>query len=206
MKKESKLGAAATAVIDVITAGLLWILCSLPVVTIGAASAALYYSVVKCIRHERGRLVKSFFLAFRRDFKSATLLWLAFLAAGLILSGDIYAFARIGGQSALGLVGKILLLALLAFFPWVFAYVSRFSNSFSGTLRYCGYLAMRHFAATLFMALELIAFGLVVYLMPPLLFLLPGLIALLLSFHIEPVFKGITAEMTSAGEDDWFNE
>ena len=111
-----------------------------------------------------------------------------------------------GAQSAFGIVGKILLLALPAFFPWVFAYVSRFSNGFSGTLRYCGYLAMRHFLPTLLMTAELIGFGLVVYLMPPLVFLLPGLIALLLSFHIEPVFKGITAEMTGADGDDWFNE
>ena len=74
VKKESKIAAAITAVIDIVTAGLLWLLCSLPVVTIGAASAALYYSVVKCIRHERGRLVKSFFAAFRRDFRIATLL------------------------------------------------------------------------------------------------------------------------------------
>ena len=57
MKKSLKIGAAITAVIDIVTAGLLWLLCSLPLVTIGAASTALYYSVVKCIRHERGRLV-----------------------------------------------------------------------------------------------------------------------------------------------------
>ena len=33
---------------------------------------------------------------------------------------------------------------LIAFFPWVFAFVSRFSNTVSGTLKYCGYLALRH--------------------------------------------------------------
>ena len=69
MKKESKIAAAITAVIDIVTAGLLWLVCSLGVVTVGAASSALYYAVVKCIRHERGGLAKSFFKAFRRDFK-----------------------------------------------------------------------------------------------------------------------------------------
>ena len=39
--KESKLRSALTAVIDLIWAGLLWLLCSLPIVTLGAASAAL---------------------------------------------------------------------------------------------------------------------------------------------------------------------
>ena len=54
--KESKLRSALTAVIDLVWAGILWLLCSLPVITLGAASTALYYSVVKCIRHERGGL------------------------------------------------------------------------------------------------------------------------------------------------------
>ena len=205
MKKESKIAAAITAVIDIITAGLLWLLCSLPLLTLGAASAALYYSVVKCIRHERGRLVKSFFAAFRRDFKTATLLWLIFLAAALVLTADVYAFGRMGG-SALGTVGKLLLLALLAFFPWVFAFVSRFSNTVSGTLKFCGYLALRSIGKTLLMLLELVAFGVMTYLMPPLVFILPGLVCLLQSLHIEPVFKPLTAEMRTADGDDWFNE
>ncbi len=206
MKKESKLGAALTAVIDIVTAGLLWLLCSLPLVTVGAASTALYYCVVKCIRHERGRLVKSFFSAFRRDFKTATLLWLIFLAAALILAADVFAFRRMTGGELFGMIGKILLLALTAFFPWVFAFVSRFSNSVAGTLKFCGYLALKNIGSTLLMALELVCFGVMIYLMPPLVFILPGLVCLLLSLHIEPVFRPLTAEMRSADGDDWFNE
>ena len=205
MKKESRLGAALTAVIDIVAAGLLWLGCSLGVVTVGAASAALYYCVVKCIRHERGGLTKSFFKAFRRDFGTATLIWLLFLAAGALLAADVWAFSRMGG-GVLPTVGKLLLLALLAFFPWVFAFVSRFSNSVGGTLKYCGYLALRHIGTTLLMTLELLGFGLVVWLMPPLIFILPGLVCLLLSLHIEPVFRPITAEMSVEGGDDWFNE
>ena len=206
MKKSSKIGAAITAVIDIVTAGLLWLLCSLPVVTIGAASAALYYCVVKCIRHERGRLVKSFFAAFRRDFKVATLLWLIFLAAALLLGADVYAFGRMEVPGLFGMIGRILLLALLAFFPWVFAFVSRFSNTVSATLKFCGYLALRNIGTTLLMTIELLGFGLIVWLMPPLVFILPGLVCLLLSLHIEPVFKPLTAEMTTEDGDDWFNE
>ena len=204
LKKESKIGAVLTAVIEIVTAGLLWLLCSLPVVTLGASSTALYYAVVKCIRHERGGLTKSFFKAFRRDFRIATLCWLLFLAAGLVFAADVWAFSQWNGL--LSMIGKILLLALLAFFPWVFAFISRFSNTVGGTLRYCGYLALRNIGKTLLMTIELIGFGLVVWLMPPLIFLLPGLVCLLLSLHIEPVFRPLTAEMTVEGGDDWFNE
>lgn len=206
MKKESKIYAAITAVIDIVTAGILWLLCSLGIVTIGAASSALYYCVVKCIRHERGSLVKSFFSAFRRDFKISTLLWLLFLAAALLLSADIYAFSLMEGGSLLSTVGKILLIALVAFFSWVFAFVSRFTNTLGGTLKYCGYLALRNIGTTILMTAEVLAFGLIVWLMPPIIFILPGLVCLLLSLHIEPVFKSLTADMSAGGADDWFNE
>lgn len=204
LKKESKIGAVLTAVIEIVTAGLLWLLCSLGVVTVGAASSALYYAVVKCIRHERGSLTKSFFKAFRRDFKTATLIWLLFLAAGLLFAADVWVFSAM--SALLGTIGKLLLLALLAFFPWVFAFVSRFSNTVGGTLKYCGYLALSHIGTTFLMTVELIGFGLVVWLMPPLVFILPGLVCMLLSLHIEPVFRPLTEEMTVESGDDWFNE
>ena len=206
MKKESKIGAVLTAIIEIVWAGLLWLLCSLPVLTLGAASTALYYAVVKCIRHERGNLTKSFFAAFRREFRQSTLLWLILLAAAALFAADSWGFGMMGAKPVFGMIGRMLLLIPLAFFPWLFAFVSRFSNTIGGTLKYCGYLALRHIGATLLMTAELVAFLVVVWLMPAILPLLPGLFCLLLSLHIEPVFKPLTADSTSTDGDDWFNE
>ena len=206
--KRSGIGAAITAVIDIIWAGLLWLLCSLPLVTLGAASTALYYSVVKCIRHERGRLTKSFFSAFAREFKQSTLLWLILLGVEALLLFDVWALSAMGQSDAtpFGIVSRIFLLLPLLLFPWLFAFVSRFSNTVGGTLKYCGYLALRHIGKTALMGAELIGFALVVWLMPAIAPLLPGLICLLLSLHIEPVFRAITAEAGTQGEDEWYNE
>ena len=206
MKKESKIGAVLTAIIEIVWAGLLWLLCSLPVLTLGAASTALYYAVVKCIRHERGNLTKSFFAAFRREFRQSTLLWMILLAAAVLFAADNWGFGMMGAKPVFGMIGRMLLLIPLALFPWLFAFVSRFSNTIGGTLKYCGYLALRHIGATLLMTAELVAFLVVVWLMPAILPLLPGLFCLLLSLHIEPVFKPLTADSTSTDGDDWFNE
>ena len=85
MKKESRLTAILSAVIDIIWAGLLWLVFSLPLFTIGASSTALYYAVVKSIRHDRGRVSSCFFQSFRSNFRQATLLWL--LCVGYLLIG-----------------------------------------------------------------------------------------------------------------------
>ena len=38
---------------DIMALSVLWLLCSLPVLTLGAATTALYDSVVRCIRYKQ---------------------------------------------------------------------------------------------------------------------------------------------------------
>ena len=208
MKRFSRLSAVISALIDMIWAGMLWLLCSLPVITLGASTTALYYAVVKCVRHDRGRLTPSFFRSFRSNFRQATLLWLiclAYLAVGL---GDIIALKQMGVQpgSFLYYFSRLFLLPVPLLFPWLFAFLSRFQNSIQGTLRYTVYLALRHFGVTLLLAFELALFGLICWLIPFLLPLLPGAFCLLMSLLIEPVFRPLTESASAGREDDWYNE
>ena len=69
---------------------LLWLLCSLPVFTIGAATTALYYVSLKIVREEEAHIAATFFRAFRENFRQATVLWLILLGVGLFLGADGY--------------------------------------------------------------------------------------------------------------------
>ena len=69
---------------------LLWAICSIPIVTIGAATTGLYYVMLKLARGEEGNVTKMFFRSFRENFKQATVLWLILLAVGLFLGADGY--------------------------------------------------------------------------------------------------------------------
>ena len=55
---------------------LLWLVCSLPIVTAGAATAALYAVTLKLAEDDTGHLTEHFFHAFRQNFRQATVLWL----------------------------------------------------------------------------------------------------------------------------------
>ena len=81
--KESRFVSVLSALIDVIWAGFLWLVCSLPLVTLGASSTALYYVTVKCIRHERVALRPLFFAA-----PEHALAW-SHLAHSYLLGGDL---------------------------------------------------------------------------------------------------------------------
>ena len=67
---------------------LLWMVCSLPVFTAGAATAALYDVTLRIVREEDPPLTTRFFRAFRENFRQATVLWLILLGVGALLGAD----------------------------------------------------------------------------------------------------------------------
>ena len=87
---DNKLFVALGKVVDCAILSVLWLVCCLPVITIGVSSTALYYTVHKSIRGNRGYTTKNFFHAFKDNFKPATLSWIVTLAVQIILAMDAY--------------------------------------------------------------------------------------------------------------------
>lgn len=71
---------------------IVWTVCSLPVVTIGASTTALFYVTLRMVHNEESYVVQNFFKGFRTNFKQATGLWIGFLAFGLVLGLNYYAY------------------------------------------------------------------------------------------------------------------
>ena len=68
---------------ELVTTSLLWGLCSIPLVTIGPATTALYDTVVHAILRKDDGLFSRFFATFRRELKTGvitTLLWVVIAA------------------------------------------------------------------------------------------------------------------------------
>ena len=81
--------AACSRIFDLMILGFLWILCSLPIITIGASSAALYYATVKSVKNRNGYAVQEFFRSFRQNLVPGMVLWLIILAVSVILRLNI---------------------------------------------------------------------------------------------------------------------
>ena len=60
---------------------LLWVLFSLPIVTIGASTTALYSVLIKMRNNKEGKLLRDFWDAFKGNFRQATIIWLMILLA-----------------------------------------------------------------------------------------------------------------------------
>lgn len=202
------MGGALSRFIDLIWAGILWLITSLPVVTIGPASAALYYTVAKCVRHDRGRLTPTFFSAFRSNFKQGLGVWLLYLLYIVVGLADMYALRLMGVQpgSVMDHVSKLFFLPALLTLPWAFAFLSRFENTIAGSLKFVGYLTLKHFGRSILLAAELLLCVLIAWLIPPIALLLPGPVCLLMTSAVEPVFKGLSEQGEDSNPDRWYNE
>ncbi len=81
---------------DLVLLNLVWLACCLPVVTIGAATAALFRVTRKMAADEDYRAVPDFLRAFREGWKTATAAWLILLLTGAVSLADLL----IGAQTA----------------------------------------------------------------------------------------------------------
>lgn len=140
---------------DLILLNILWIVCSIPVFTIGASTTAVYYVTLKLVRDEDDSTIRSFFRSFKSNFKQATAIWLILLAAGIVLGVDFWFFAT--GQMALGgILGTVLtavaggmFLIYLFVATYAFPLQSRFYNPVKRTLFNAFFMSVRHVLQTI---------------------------------------------------------
>jgi len=100
---------------------LLWLLTSIPIVTIGASTTALYYCTLKLTVDKDGYTVRSYFKSFKENFLQSTLAWLIIVAASVILYMDFVWCINYGGS-----IGKSLLIVFtisVVLFTMVMSYV-----------------------------------------------------------------------------------
>ena len=138
----------------------MWLVCSLPIITIGASTTALIYSCMK-LHKEEGYATKNFFISFKENFKQSTIIWLIYVAVGAILTADLYFWKQQsnGNKVVLGLSLAVLILYAISL-SYVFAIQAKFVNSIKNTLLYSILLPFKNLKETI---LILVTLGTVLY-------------------------------------------
>ena len=81
LKPDSPVMNMLSTITNLVIVNLLFVICSIPVITFGAAFSAKYYVSMKIIRGEGTGVFIPFFKAFKRNFKQATATWIVMLVA-----------------------------------------------------------------------------------------------------------------------------
>ena len=123
-------------VADLIMLNVVFLICCLPIVTIGASLTALHYVTLKMARNEESYIIRSFFKSFKQNFKQATVINLIMLAVAAILYMDLRIVGNISGT-----MSQVLYIVFFEFY-----------NSIKNTFRNAFLMAIRHLPYTVLMA------------------------------------------------------
>lgn len=181
---------------------LIWFVCSLPIFTIGASTAALFTVTLKIARDEDPRPEVTFFRAFRDNFKQATVLWLIMLVLGAVLGTDGYILYHLY-KSYTGPIGVICTLGLALIIVAAIAYVvvlmylfpltASVKNTNFNMLRNSLLVGIRYLFCTILMfAIYFAMFFAVVAIFTPLIILGFGVCALLCSYLLTNVIRSVS--------------
>lgn len=88
---------------DLVFLSLLWLVCCLPIITIGPATAAMCFVAMKLARKEEIKVSTTFFRSFKVNFKQGVILNLIFIAVGAVLIADMFYFGFAEAEGGTGL-------------------------------------------------------------------------------------------------------
>ena len=191
---------------------LIWFVCSIPIVTVGASTTALYYVMLKLARGEEGNVTSMFFRSFKENFKQATVLWLIMLAAGIFLGLDGYILVNLRRTAAgpLAVFWTILLAVVIAaavFYVIVLIYLFPLVASVRNTNRAMlknSFLIGAHylFCTIVVFLIHFAVFFVTVRFFTPLILLGEGLSAMLSSIFLRRVIDACTYDPDEEDEDE----
>lgn len=182
---------------DCMLLSILWLVFSLPIFTLGASTTALYYTVIKVLREDRGSAVKEFWNGFKSNFIQSTVFFiLAYVL--LVLWGyacqSAYSTAPEGMSLTVLYVVYFVVVAIEAMWlHYVFSYIARFKDNFFTVLKNTLFICIADLPRSLIlMTLFAVVLFVIAVTQPVSLFLLiliPAVYMLLASLILEPVYK-----------------
>ena len=153
---------ALSRIADLAILNVLWLVCSIPVVTMGASTTALYSICLKMVRDEESYIIKGFFREFKQNFKNSTLLWLGVMVIFGVLAGDLYIFSHWDSPWKYPMLVLILLVSLVFAFMYLYLFplMAKFENTKRQYIKNAFFMSMRHLPYTIGL---IVVFGCQIY-------------------------------------------
>ena len=187
---DSKFMRVINLLADLVILSILWVLCSLPVVTIGWSTAALYHTTQKVFLEKRGTLAKVYLNAMRQSAKYGLLFgaFMVMLTIGIFLCAYTFGNSESGTFSIPFIMAVIFLLFLIITQIYLYPLIGHFELNGSQLLLLTLHLILRHPVKSFI----LLAFWLGVFsaveCYPPLLMIAPAGFVFVASRIYTPLF------------------
>lgn len=193
--------------VDVLSLSLLWTFCSLPVITLGAATAALYDAAARGMRGRERSPWKRFLRTFRQELGVSTVVTVVWGALLFALSAILRLLWQaqvndITGAPVMLAAFLVLLLIPVGAACWMFPLLSRFTFRPLGLMAASLRFAVGYLPCTLVLIVTAALAALAVWMLWVPVFVLPCITALVWSLPVERAFrKYMPAEEPPSPED-----
>ncbi len=197
---ETKFGRLLHKLGQCVQLSVFWLLCSLPIVTSGAASCALYATARKVLRDEEGKLFDNYWKSFKGCLKQGSLVGVVTLLFCLVVAYCSLLLLSLDLLS--GTIGTVLLflyfgvvILLLVWVHYIYAYIARFEDSLKTVLRNTIFMTLMHSIPTIKLGAQVFVVCAAFYyldlirLIPTLVLMLPCAYCMLTIKPIESVFE-----------------
>ena len=209
---ESKFSQLLLKLCNACMLNVLWFVCSLPIVTMGAATTALYYACLKIVRDEDSHVAAQFFRSFRQNFRQATQIWLILLGCGLFLGLDGYILyhLRLTSGGTMGVIWTLALAAVIAaaivlviVLEHVFPLLASVENTNKAMLKHAFLIGTHYlFATILVFAVHFAMFFVVVAWFTPLIIFGEGLCALISAWLLNGILISVSGTPEDGSESE----
>ena len=183
---------------DFFILSVLWMVCSIPLVTIGAASIALYDTVAHCFRYNEGSMMGRFFRTFKKELVRGILLTVLWAAVGWLFNVSYQIVGQLGAESSFwsifSLVYFVLLMIPVGIAIWAIGLESRFAYTFGQLHKNAVMFTLGYFPRTLGVVLIFMVFYNVLRIFPFMVMFLPATMVNFQSMVMEPVFRKFMPE------------
>lgn len=194
-------------VADLIILNLVYIVCCLPVFTIGAATTGLYYVTLKMSKDEEGYILKDFFRSFKQNFRQATVIWLILLSTGTIAVIEFLLVSRnVTGFNVMHIFVAFQFMLWTFVALYVFAVLSRFENTILATIKNAFLLSLANIPKTflllVFSCIPVLLVLLNLKLFPLLIFVGFSAVCYTNSYWLDKIFKKIQPDEESDSDQE----
>lgn len=203
-------------VADVIILGLLWWICCLGIVTMGASTTALYYVLGKKIRKEQTYVAKDFFKSFKQNFRQSVplsiVMIIAFISLALYVSfiiGAIYAGEEISYLKFIVPITILFGFEVINLHSYSWGLLSRFEMTTKALIKTAFIMTHKHLLTTVWnlVVIAIVAFAIVKF--PLIIIVAPSLIVFGQSYILQTLFTSyivVSKDGDEVSGEDWDNQ
>lgn len=177
--------------VDLIWLNIIFVIVSIPVVTMGASVTAMMSVTMKMARDREGYIWSGFWKSFKQNFKQSTIIWIAMILLATVLGTDIYFFYNSTAAYAKLLLAFMLGLSLicLCVAVYIFPLQAQFENTIKQTAKNALLMAIRHLPWTALLLIMIVGGGILIWLFLGIaIFFGFGLLAFLCAFIFNHIF------------------